>query len=72
MFHVQLLNLICENLYFCDTKRLILAFRNGFAPVKIFYDIPSLLFSAAAELRALIPNLCHVISVPMIARNSIL
>jgi hypothetical protein len=51
-------------------KGFILAFRNGFAPVKIFYAIPSPLFSAAAELRALTPNLCHLASVPMIARLS--
>jgi hypothetical protein len=49
-------------------KGFIPAFRNGFAPVKIFNAIPSPLFSAAAELRALTPNLCHLASVPMIAR----
>jgi hypothetical protein len=51
-------------------KGFILTFRNGFAPVKIFYAIPSPFFSAAAELRALTSNLCHLASVPMIARLS--
>ena len=51
-------------------KGFILAFGDGFAPVKIFYAISSPLFSAAAELRALTPTLCHLTSVPMIARLS--
>ena len=40
-------------------KGFIWAFRNGFASVKIFNAIPSPLFSAAVELRALTPNLFH-------------
>jgi hypothetical protein len=38
------------------SKGFISAFRNGFAPVKIFSAIPSPLFSAAAELRAVTPD----------------
>jgi hypothetical protein len=50
------------------SKGFILAFRNGFALVMIFNAIPSPLFSAAAELRALTPDLCHLASVPMFVR----
>jgi hypothetical protein len=49
-------------------KGFILAFRNGFAPVKIFYAIPSPLSSAAVELRAPTPYFCHLASVPMITQ----
>jgi hypothetical protein len=36
-----------------------MAFRNGFAPVKIFNAIPSPFFSAAPELRPFTPHLYH-------------
>ena len=37
------------------------AFGNGFAHVKIFFRLLSPLLSAAAELRALTPDLCNSI-----------